>query len=85
MAIVDAQQSEESKIDTVSRATSNGDNESIVEAGIVRLVNISVRSLDEFKAIVNSLMPADGIIRGLEVYIGKLTAQQLCYLFGLLS
>lgn len=51
----------------------------------MRLINVNVRSLDEFKAIVQSLLPVDGVIRGLEVYIGRLTASQLNYLFELLS
>jgi len=55
------------------------------EAGHVRLVNVNTRSLDEFKAIVQSLLPADGVIRGLEVYIGRLTMPQLNYIFELLS
>ena len=65
---------EESKIESQNNRSAASDDQAVSESGIVRLVNIDCDSLPEFTEIVQSLLPADGIIRGLEVYIGKLTA-----------
>jgi len=45
-----------------------------LEAGLLRLIEVNVSTLDEFKAVVAPLMPKGGQpIRSLEVYIGSLT------------
>ena len=71
--------SEESKTD-------RDEDQIEAEEGLLRLIEISVPSLDEFKATLQSLLPRDGKpIKSLEVYIGSLTAAQLAYLFELLA
>ena len=52
---------------------------------MVRLIDVKVDSLDEFKSLVTPLLPPDGMLKCLEVYICKLTAQQLAFLFEILS
>ena len=44
------------------------------ESGMLRLIDVKVDSLDEFKSIVDPLLPVDGIFKCIEVYICKLTA-----------
>lgn len=44
-----------------------------------------VPTLQQFKSHVLTLLPKDGKIKSLEVYIGELTATQLGYLLELVS
>ena len=71
--------SEESKTDR--------DEEGIdQEEGLLRLIEVNVATLDEFKTVLQSLLPAKGQpIKSLEVYIGSLSAAQLAYLFEILA
>ena len=56
------------------------------EEGLLRLIEVNVATLDEFKTILQSLLPSKGQpIKSLEVYIGSLTAAQLAYLFEILA
>ena len=56
------------------------------EVGLLRLIEVNVPTLEEFKTVLQSLLPVkDQAIKSLEVYIGSLTAAQLAYLFELLA
>lgn len=53
---------------------------------MVRLIDTRASSLEEFKAIVEPLLPPDGgQIRSVEIYLGAITATQLAYIFELIS
>ncbi len=52
---------------------------------MLRLIDVCASTLEEFKGIVAPLLPADGILRCVEVYICKLTAQQLAFLFEVVA
>ena len=76
----------EAEAEEVKKEESSTGSQFIDEPGMVRLIDTNVNSLEEFKAVVEPLLPKDGEqIRSVEVYLGSITATQLAYIFELIS